>query len=116
MRQTNFLLLTAFTFLLACGNKNEKTASETEEKKSDTSFINPTVVNPYATVDVSPMDMSYFPVDYSKLKMAKQVDTPPVMRVIYSRPHKQGRQIFGKLLKYGQPWRLGANEATEIEF
>ena len=38
------------------------------------------------------------------------------MRIIYSRPHKQGRKIFGSLLKYGEPWRLGANEATEIEF
>ena len=37
-------------------------------------------------------------------------------RVIYSRPHKQGRKIFGALLKYGEPWRLGANEASEIEF
>jgi len=36
-------------------------------------------------------------------------------RVIYSRPHKQGRTIFGNLLKYGEHWRLGANEATEIE-
>ena len=41
---------------------------------------------------------------------------PPVARVIYSRPHRQGRRIFGSLLKYGEPWRLGANEATEIEF
>lgn len=37
-------------------------------------------------------------------------------RVIYSRPHRQGRQIFGKIVKWGEPWRLGANEATEIRF
>jgi len=61
------------------------------------------------------MDMSYFPVDYSKRKMAHDISTPPVMRVIYSRPHRQGRVIFGSLLKYGERWRLGANEATEIE-
>ena len=68
--------------------------------------------NPYVGVDVSPMDMSYFPVDYPKLKIRPLL---PVVRVIYSRPHKQGRKIFGGLQKYGEPWRLGANECTEIE-
>jgi hypothetical protein len=32
----------------------------------------------------------------------------------YSQPHKHGREIFGKLVPYGQVWRTGANEATEI--
>jgi hypothetical protein len=27
-----------------------------------------------------------------------------------------GRRVFGELQEYGQVWRLGANEATEIEF
>jgi hypothetical protein len=36
--------------------------------------------------------------------------------VVYSRPQKKGRQLFGDLVPYGQVWRLGANEATEIEF
>jgi hypothetical protein len=36
--------------------------------------------------------------------------------VIYSRPHLGGRHLFDNLLKYGEPWRLGANEATEIQF
>jgi hypothetical protein len=48
--------------------------------------------------------------------MSGKAAATPVARVIYSRPHKQGRKIFGALLKYGEPWRLGANEATEIEF
>ena len=37
-------------------------------------------------------------------------------RILYSRPQKQGRKIFGELVEYGKVWRLGANEATEIEF
>mgnify|MGYP003694383693 CR=1 FL=1 len=57
------------------------------------------------------MDMSYFPVNYSQKKMTHDITTLPVMRVIYSRPHRQGRTIFGNLLKYGERWRLGANEA-----
>jgi Protein of unknown function (DUF2911) len=40
----------------------------------------------------------------------------PLARVIYSRPIKLGRRIFGGLVPYGKQWRLGANEATEIEF
>jgi hypothetical protein len=72
--------------------------------------------NPYSAVDLSPMDISYFPVEYPKLKMADSLQTRPVARVIYSRPQKQGRELFGSLIKYGEPWRMGANEATEIEF
>lgn len=67
-------------------------------------------------VDKSPMDMSYYPVDYPKLKMSKNAQEPLVARVIYSRPQKSGRTIFGDVLKYGHIWRLGANEATEVEF
>lgn len=70
--------------------------------------------NIYAEVDLSPMDMSYFPPKYPQLKMAGSVKAPPVMRVIYSRPHLQGRKLFEGIIKYGQNWRLGANEATEL--
>jgi len=72
--------------------------------------------NPYSAVDVSPMDITYFPVDYPKLKQSVTNKESLKARVIYSRPQKQGRKIFGALVKYGEPWRLGANEATEIEF
>jgi len=76
------------------------------------STITGELANPYVPVDVSPMDMAWLPVDYPKLTIKK---SPPVARVIYSRPHKQGRKIFGNLIKYGERWRLGANEATEME-
>jgi hypothetical protein len=36
--------------------------------------------------------------------------------VSYGRPSKKGREIFGGLEKYGNVWRTGANEATEITF
>jgi hypothetical protein len=67
-------------------------------------------------LDKSPMDMSYFPVNYPILKIQDKNVAPLVMRVIYSRPQMNGRKIFGGLQEYGQVWRLGANEATEIEF
>jgi hypothetical protein len=67
-------------------------------------------------LDKSPMDMSYFPSDYPILKTQNKATTPPLVRVIYSRPQKDNRVIFGQLVEYDKVWRLGANEATEIEF
>lgn len=69
-----------------------------------------------AGLDKSPMDMAYFPAEYPKLKMAHPNAEPPIARVIFSRPQKGGRTIFGEVVKYGTTWRMGANEATEIEF
>jgi tetratricopeptide (TPR) repeat protein len=34
----------------------------------------------------------------------------------YHRPLVKGRQVWGKLVPYGQVWRAGANENTTIEF
>jgi hypothetical protein len=34
------------------------------------------------------------------------------LRVIYSRPAKRGRRIWGGLVPYGEVWRTGANAAT----
>lgn len=75
------------------------------------------------SIDKSPMDMSYYPEDYPKQKMVTPDMANPVARVIYSRPQKNGRIIFADssvtenvIQHYGQDWRLGANEATEIEF
>ncbi len=67
-------------------------------------------------IDKSPMDMSYYPNSYPVLKIQDKATEPLVARVIYSRPQKNGRKVFGELLEYGQIWRLGANEASEIEF
>jgi hypothetical protein len=38
------------------------------------------------------------------------------VKVVYSQPHRRGRVVFGELVPYGQVWRTGANEATEITF
>jgi len=119
MRRLLFLLLITFVGF-SCANKKETNRPEEtkETGKPDSNTINrpePTI-NTYAPVDVSPMDMSYFPVDYPKLKMSETFTaSSPKARLIYSRPHLQGRHIFHEVLKYGEPWRLGANEATELE-
>lgn len=67
-------------------------------------------------VDKSPMDVSYYPANYPILKIQNKASEPLVARILYSRPQKQGRKVFGELVEYGKVWRLGANEATELEF
>jgi hypothetical protein len=109
-------LISFLIFITGCGNKENKTA-ETKNISGDSSrLIAPgKKENPYKIIDISPMDMSYYPDDYPLQKMANAIKTLPLLRVIYSRPHLQGRKLFQDLLKYGEPWRLGANESTELD-
>jgi hypothetical protein len=78
--------------------------------------INSSIVAKLPALDKSPMDMSYFPADYPLLKTQNKATAMPQARVIYSRPQRDNRVIFGDLIEYNKVWRLGANEATEIEF
>ena len=115
-RQLLIILIPA-VFLFSCEEKEKQPATNNIPTKDTILNVKAdTSSNPYVMVDISPMDMSYFPVDYPKLKMADSKIAPPVARVIYSRPHLQGRELFHDVLKYGEHWRLGANEATEIDF
>ena len=70
----------------------------------------------FPPMDKSPMDVSYYPVNYPILKIQDRATEPLLARVVYSRPQKSGRTVFGELVEFGKVWRLGANEATEIEF
>ncbi len=70
----------------------------------------------FPALDKSPMDMSYYPVNYPILKIQDKATEPLLARVVYSRPQRNGRNVFGELLEYNKVWRMGANEATEIEF
>jgi hypothetical protein len=100
--------------LISCNDTATPRSSTSKPKllPKDSSIVIGEMANPYVPVDVSPMDMAWLPVDYPKVTNRKAT---PVARIIYSRPHKQGRKIFGNVVKYGERWRLGANEATEIE-
>lgn len=64
----------------------------------------PTKAPNFSKLDVSPMD----------LVVLRDNNDQVVARVIYSRPQKRDREIFGKLVPYGEVWRTGANEATEL--
>jgi hypothetical protein len=50
----------------------------------------------------------------SPLEMVTMKYEDTYVKITYCRPHKRGRNIFGDLLPYGEVWRTGANEATEI--
>ena len=61
--------------------------------------------------EIKKMDSS--PLDLAVFRPGGQ-DAKPVARIIYSRPQKKGREIFGKLVPYGKIWRTGANQSTEL--
>jgi hypothetical protein len=122
MRSNKFLIrlswLLSFIFVIITSCNDSKNNVETKTV-SDT-LKSTEVANPYVSRDQSPMDMSYYPADYPVSRMNGTDSAALLARVIYSRPQKKGRLIFGAspkcLREYGKEWRLGANEATEIEF
>ena len=54
---------------------------------------------PVPPPDQSPMDISYYPPNYPLLKTQEKITDAPVARVIYSRPARNERQIFGGLVE-----------------
>ena len=65
-----------------------------------------TTAQEFKDLDKSPMDAV----------ITRNQDNSPLARIIYSRPKKNNREIFGQLVPYNKVWRTGANEATEIIF
>jgi Protein of unknown function (DUF2911) len=123
MHLRNMLFAAGWVFLTASFFSCEQKVNKIDDKP--TTLRNPLSVKDSGilSLDRSPMDMSYFPEDYPKQKMLTPGMPNPVARVIYSRPQKNGRTLFADttvklnvIQHYGQEWRLGANEATEIEF
>lgn len=116
---TNRLIIFMLFSFLQCGcNQNKKEVPGNIRPRD--SLSNNETINPYVASDQSPLDLSYFPKDFPVLRMNGANENLLVARVIYSRPHKKNRLIFGNsdksLVHYGKEWRLGANEATEITF
>jgi len=64
-------------------------------------------------IDKSPLDIAYFPDNFAHDRKEGQ---KALVKVVYSRPARNGRDIFGSLVPYGKVWRTGANENTEITF
>jgi hypothetical protein len=68
----------------------------------------------FPALDASPLDVVYYPANAAKVK--KDDASMPIIKVLYSRPAKKGREVFGVLEQFGKVWRLGANESTEVYF
>ncbi len=119
MKPASSLLYIALSFLAACNSSTPTPAPDSSAaRKTNGGSASQIIVNPKPVsgiFDQSPMDMIYFPTEFPKLKSQRQASGDPKVRVIYSRPQRHNRAIFGGLQKYGQPWRMGANEATEIQ-
>jgi hypothetical protein len=64
-------------------------------------------------LDKSPLDVAYYPDNFPHDRKDGQ---KALVKVVYSRPGKNDRELFGKLVPYGKVWRTGANENTEITF
>ena len=71
-----------------------------------------------SSIGVQAQDISFSKIDKSPLDVVihRNENNQAIARIIYSRPAKKDRTIFGELVKYGEVWRTGANEATEIDF
>ena len=74
----------------------------------------------FPKMDASPMDAAYYPNRaafraFAKTEEEKKAGEPKI-RVLYSRPQAKEREVFGNLVKYGEVWRIGANESTEVLF
>lgn len=59
----------------------------------------------FPKLDASPMDLA----------IVRGENQQMIARVIYSRPQKKGREVFGNLVPLNEIWRTGANEATELD-
>lgn len=106
-------------FFMSCSQQDDKMANADIPGRIPVSVKDSILLS----IDKSPMDMIYFPENYPAQKMIDPALANPVARVIYSRPQKKGRPLFtdsssagNAIQHYGHEWRLGANEATEIEF
>lgn len=65
------------------------------------------------TVEVVPPPRSGS-LERSPLALAATWIGDTYVKIVYGSPRKRGREIFGALVPYGEVWRTGANEATEI--
>jgi hypothetical protein len=79
-------------------------------------FALPFFVEPLLPVDLQAEDKKIeFPAPSQHSVVKQRVGLTDV-EIDYSRPNKNGREIFGGLVPYGKLWRTGANAVTKITF
>ncbi|QRR03651.1 DUF2911 domain-containing protein [Dyadobacter sandarakinus] len=75
--------------------------------------VNAALAQQFRPVDKSPRGIAWYPDHFAHDR--KEGDKA-LVKVVYSRPGANNREVFGKLVPYGKVWRTGADEATEIRF
>jgi len=72
----------------------------------------------FGSLDKSPMDAAHYPrrAAFANYLGEDDPERQQRIKVLYSRPNKNEREVFGGLEPFGQDWRMGANEATEVTF
>ncbi len=79
------IIITLYTILLYTLNTNAQSFKNLDAVSHDISYLRETMV------------------------------TPPLVKVIYGRPKAKTNQVFGSKIPFGEVWRTGANEATEVK-
>ena len=70
-------------------------------------FLTESNAQNFKSLDKTPHDISY----YRESRVTK-----PLVKVLYGRPSKQNQEVFGNLVPFGEVWRTGYNEGTEVKF
>jgi len=60
----------------------------------------------FKNLDIVPHDISY---------LRESMVTEPLIKAVYGRPVTSSMDVFGNKIPFGELWRTGANEATEIK-
>ncbi len=111
MKYTIFLLLAAFVFV---GGLNTVSAQDSTKKMDKMDKMDDKKMSKEKSADIKFPGIQKSPTDIAYLRDGRQ--GPVHAKVVYSRPFKNERAIFGELVPYGKVWRTGADEATEITF
>ena len=69
-------------------------------------FSNQLSAQKFSQIDKSPTDIAYL----------RKSNSKPMVKVVYGRPSKNNESVFGSQIPYGEIWRTGSNEATEVIF
>lgn len=110
MLMKSLVTLVAFGTVTACAQA--ETADETQQPQQEAHVMD---AAQHATPECwARGDRAKLATRASAFDSASATVGEHAVKVCYSRPQMKGRTVVGGLVPYGEPWRLGANEATVI--
>ena len=106
MKLEKLFAIALMSMMFSCEQPEGEASEATEADVEDTSAVAEAPVRPERIASPRP----------SPLSSVSQAVGLTDVEVVYSRPGKKGRKIFGGLVEYDKIWRTGANAATKISF